>query len=166
MTVHPHRQAVWGHIWKRTVEKRQINATNATMPLLRQAIWGNIWKYIVEKTKQMQPMWLCPISSRSFEGTFENAQSLKMQITYCLWEFSYSSISCQKLPFVAKSCQKLTNVANCCCQKILFLIGYYLLRANDQGKMSRGQNVFAQNFTQDKMLQDRMSPNHSISLKD
>ena len=23
MTVHPHWQAVWGHIWKRTVEKRQ-----------------------------------------------------------------------------------------------------------------------------------------------
>ena len=63
-------------------------------------------------------------------------------------------------------CQKLTNVANCCCQKILFLIGYYLLRANGQGKTSRGQNVLAQNFTQDKMLQDRMSPNHSISLKD
>ena len=31
------------------MEKIQINATNATMPLLMQAIWENIWKYTPEK---------------------------------------------------------------------------------------------------------------------
>ena len=113
----------------------------------------------------MQPMWLCLISSRSFEGTFENAQSLKMQFTNCLWEFSYSSISCQKLPFVAKSCQKLTNVANCFCQKILFLIGYYLLRANDQGKMSRGQNVLAQISPKTKCCRTECHPTIQFLLK-
>ena len=44
-------QVIWGHIWKRTVEKSRTNATNVTMPLLGQAIWGNIWKYTVEKSK-------------------------------------------------------------------------------------------------------------------
>ena len=32
------------------MEKIQINATNATMPLLMQAIWENIWKYTPEKS--------------------------------------------------------------------------------------------------------------------
>ena len=41
------RQAVWGEIWKPTVEKNQINATNVTMPRLRQVIW----KCIVEKSQ-------------------------------------------------------------------------------------------------------------------
>ena len=45
------RQAVWGEIWKPTVEKNQINATNVTMPRLRQVIWKHIWKCIVEKSQ-------------------------------------------------------------------------------------------------------------------
>ena len=44
-------QMFWGHIWKRTVEKNQTNATNATFPLFRQAIWGYIWKPTVEKSQ-------------------------------------------------------------------------------------------------------------------
>ena len=43
--------AIWGHIWKLTVEKSQINATNVTLHLLRQAIWGDIWKHTVEKSQ-------------------------------------------------------------------------------------------------------------------
>ena len=38
------KHAIWGHIWKCTVEKSQTNATNVTMHLLRQEIWGHIWK--------------------------------------------------------------------------------------------------------------------------
>ena len=35
----PHlKQATWGHIWKRTVEKGQTNAASVTMYLLRQTI--------------------------------------------------------------------------------------------------------------------------------
>ena len=33
-------QAIWGDIWRHTVEKRQTNATNVTMHPLREAIWG------------------------------------------------------------------------------------------------------------------------------
>ena len=51
VNMHPVMQALWGHIWKHTVEKSQTNATNVTMPLLRQAIWGNIWKRTVEKSQ-------------------------------------------------------------------------------------------------------------------
>ena len=49
--MHPQTQAIWGNIWKSTVEKRQTNAINANMHLLMQAIWGRIWKYTVEKSE-------------------------------------------------------------------------------------------------------------------
>ena len=42
-------QAVWGHIWKRTVVKSQTNATSVTMPLLVQVFWGHICKRTVGK---------------------------------------------------------------------------------------------------------------------
>ena len=44
-------QTFWRRIWKRTVERRQINVTNVTMYLLRKAVWGNIWKRTVEKSQ-------------------------------------------------------------------------------------------------------------------
>ena len=68
------RQAIWGHIWKRTLEKNKINATNATMHLIRQAVWGDIWKIIVYESKTMQPMclWIFPVMW--FEDTFEKVQ--------------------------------------------------------------------------------------------
>ena len=44
-------QAIWGHIWKRTVDKSQTSATNVTMHLLVQAIWEDIWRLTVEKSK-------------------------------------------------------------------------------------------------------------------
>ena len=49
VTMHLLMQAIWGNIWKRTVEKRRTNATSVTLPFLRQAIWGDIWKHTVEK---------------------------------------------------------------------------------------------------------------------
>ena len=36
-------EAIWGYIWKHTVEKSQTNVTDVTMPLLMQAIWGDTW---------------------------------------------------------------------------------------------------------------------------
>jgi hypothetical protein len=81
-------------------------------------------------------------------------------------EFSHPFLvkSYHLLPKVAKNWQILPIVA---VKRYYFLLVIICFkRANDQGKISRGQNVLAQNFTQDKMLQDRMSPNHSISLKD
>ena len=44
-------QAIWGHIWKRTVDKSQTSATNVTMHLLVQAIWEDIWRLTVEKSQ-------------------------------------------------------------------------------------------------------------------
>ena len=41
-------QAIWGGIWKCTVEKSQVNVTNVTLHPLRQAIWGGVWKRTVE----------------------------------------------------------------------------------------------------------------------
>ena len=35
--MHPLRQAIWGHIWRHTVEKSQFHR-------LKQAIWGDIWE--------------------------------------------------------------------------------------------------------------------------
>ena len=51
VTMHPHSQAIWGHIWKHTLEKSRTNATNVIMPLLMQAIWGDIWRHTVEKSQ-------------------------------------------------------------------------------------------------------------------
>ena len=53
--------------------KSQTNATNGAMHSLRKAVWGDIWKRTVEKIKQMQPMRLCFFWGRQFEDTFENA---------------------------------------------------------------------------------------------
>ena len=47
--MHPFRQAIWRHIWRRTVEKKHTNAINVIMHPLRQAIWRHIWKHTVEK---------------------------------------------------------------------------------------------------------------------
>ena len=42
--MHPLMQAIWGHIWKHTVEKSQTNATSVTMLLLGQTSWEHISK--------------------------------------------------------------------------------------------------------------------------
>ena len=42
-------EAVWGDIWKCTLEKSETNATSAIMLPLNQAIWGHIWKDTIEK---------------------------------------------------------------------------------------------------------------------
>ena len=49
VTLHPLMQAIWGSIWKHTVEKNQTNATSVTLHPLMQVIWGRIWKHTVEK---------------------------------------------------------------------------------------------------------------------
>ena len=47
----PLEKAIWGDIWKRTVEKNEINANNVTLDLLRWAIWVNISKCTAEKNQ-------------------------------------------------------------------------------------------------------------------
>ena len=36
-------QAIWRHIWKRTVEKSQTNAASVTLHPIMQTIWEGIW---------------------------------------------------------------------------------------------------------------------------
>ena len=70
--MHPHIQAFWGPIWKRTLGKNYTNAAIATLFPLVQAFWTNIWKHTV--TKKMQPVWICLLSGRRFEDAFEDTQ--------------------------------------------------------------------------------------------
>ena len=90
VTLHPHRQAIWGGIWKHIVEKSQASATyldrvglgnltKPTLPLLMQAIWRHIWKRTVEKSQTNATMWLCILSCKRFEDTFENTQRRKVE---------------------------------------------------------------------------------------
>ena len=51
MTLSLLRQAIWRHIWQRTLGKRHINATNVTLHPLMQALWKHIWKYTLEKSR-------------------------------------------------------------------------------------------------------------------
>ena len=44
VTLHLLELMLWGHIWKRAVEKSQTNATNVTLPALIQVLYGDIWK--------------------------------------------------------------------------------------------------------------------------
>ena len=51
VTMHPLLQVIWGDIWRSTLEKSQTNATSVIMHPLGQAIWGHIWKRTVEKSQ-------------------------------------------------------------------------------------------------------------------
>ena len=57
VTMHPLGQAIWGDIWRCTVEKSQTNATNVTLHPHRQTIWGHIWKHTVEKSQINARVW-------------------------------------------------------------------------------------------------------------
>ena len=46
--IHLPKKVIWILILNSTMEKRQINATNVTMPRLRQVNWKNIWKCTVD----------------------------------------------------------------------------------------------------------------------
>ena len=50
-----------------------------------QAIWGHIWKHTVEKAKQMQPVWLCILLWKCFEETFDKTQWRKAKQMQSMW---------------------------------------------------------------------------------
>ena len=50
VTFNPLGQAIWGFIWKHTVEKSQTNATDVIMHAQTQVLWGHIWKHTLEKS--------------------------------------------------------------------------------------------------------------------
>ena len=51
VTLHPHKQAIWGNIWKRTVEKRQTFQNRQR-----------------RRAKEVQPMWLYNVESTSSQA--------------------------------------------------------------------------------------------------
>ena len=93
--MHLSRQAIWGNIWKLTLEKNHTNANNATMYQLRQAIWGNIWKLTLVKNRTnvtnvtmhlfMQAIW-GNIWKLTQEKSHSNAISVTLQLfKQALW---------------------------------------------------------------------------------
>ena len=80
--------------FENTAEKSQTNVTSAIMPLFEKAIWGHIWKRTVQwrKVKQMQPMWQCLLWSKPFQSTFENAGWKEKKHTYACNQCNYASI--------------------------------------------------------------------------
>ena len=87
LTMHLLSQAIWGHIWKYTVEKSQTSAANVTLPLLGQMIWRGFWKRTVEKRQTNAiniTVHLFGLEKKIFlawwfEETFHNAQWRKVK---------------------------------------------------------------------------------------
>ena len=65
--------------------KKHTNATNATLHLYRQAIWGHIWKLTLEKNIQIQSMRLCICSGRQFKETVEKNVQMQPFVTLHLF---------------------------------------------------------------------------------
>ena len=98
--IHLLMQAIWGHIWKCTVEKSQTNATNAIMLLLQQAIWGHIWKHTVEKRQTnatnatLHPfrqaiwghIWKCTVEKNQTNATNATMQPFRQAIWGDIWK--------------------------------------------------------------------------------
>ena len=98
-------QAIWGNIWKHTVEKSQTNATSATMHLLRQAIWGSIWKLTVEKSQTNAAsvtlhlliqaiwgnIWKYTVEKSQTNATSATMHPLRQAIWGSIWKLKFTS---------------------------------------------------------------------------
>ena len=87
--MHPRTQAIWGDIWKPTVEKSPTNATSVTMPLLGQVIWGHIWIHTVEKSRRnatnvIMPLIVQAIWVNIWKCTVEKSQTNAINVTRLL----------------------------------------------------------------------------------
>ena len=91
------RQAIWGHIWKHTVEKSQRNATNVTLPLLGQALWGDILKHTVEKSQTNATNEITQPCCTMFVETFKNTKKKILNFT-CFTPFIFHSCSLYNCP--------------------------------------------------------------------
>ena len=67
-------QAIWGDLWKSTMEKSRTNATCVTLHPLGHAIWGHIWKTHWRKAKQMYRVWPDILPDKKIDQTFEKTQ--------------------------------------------------------------------------------------------
>ena len=109
-------QAIKGYIWRRTVEKSQTNATNATMPLLRHAIWGDIWTRTVEKNQTnaisvtmsllMQAIWWDTWKKNKVEKSQTSVTSMSHWVWICIPPRDFQNLHvCGKI-------QKCVGIAN------------------------------------------------------
>ena len=84
-------QAIWGDIWKGTLEKNRSNATNVTMHLLKQVIWGVIWKLTLEKNPSNAPNAFIhvpiPVISGDIQKDIPEKSTKQMQTTRLLVKF-------------------------------------------------------------------------------
>ena len=72
------------------MEKSQTNATNVTMHLLKQAIWGNIWKRTLESNKcksrtnatnvTMHLLWKCTVVKKCNQCDYASSQAGDLRI--------------------------------------------------------------------------------------
>ena len=87
--MHPHIQAFWEPIWKRTLGKSQTNAASATLFPLVQAFWTNIWQHTVTK--------------KGINATSVNMPSLRQAIWGDIWTHTHwrKSNKCRLCNFVS-----------------------------------------------------------------
>ena len=62
------------------------------MHVLRQAIWGDIWKHTVEKVWQMQPVWRCILSCKDTFANTQWRKTKQMQPVWLGWQFDIYKI--------------------------------------------------------------------------
>ena len=116
VTLHPPGQTIWGHIWKRTLEKSQTNATNVTIHRLIQALWGDIWKHTMEKSQinatnvTMHPLmqaiwgsiWKCTVEKSQTNATNVTmpllGQAIRGHILRCTMEKSQTNATNGTMP--------------------------------------------------------------------
>ena len=73
--LYPHRQAIWGHILKSTVEKSQTNATSVTLHALIEVLYGDISKHTVEKNwTNAISVTLCLVGRITWGHTWKSTQ--------------------------------------------------------------------------------------------
>ena len=78
-------RAIWGVIWKCTLEKSQINKTNGLPKIMHRSssraghLRTRLKTRSEKKTRKMQPLWFCIQSGRQFEETFLKTQWRKVK---------------------------------------------------------------------------------------
>ena len=116
--MHPQGKAAWESILKRTAEKSQTNATNATMPLLRQAIWSDIWKRTVEKSQTNAITVIMHLLGQTIWGhiwkrTVEKSQSNAINVAMPLLRQVIWGDICKHTGEKSNKCRQCNFVSSC-----------------------------------------------------
>ena len=82
-------QAIWGDLWKSTMEKSRTNATCVTLHPLGHAIWGHIWKTYWRKVKKCNE---CDLAS--FQANILTRHLNRYSVNIHRWEKSNKCDQC------------------------------------------------------------------------